>query len=53
LSDDVVTMPAGIPSIFTPIVYIVPLQFFAYQVSVKRGYDPDFPRNLAKSVTVH
>jgi len=53
LSDEVVTMPAGIPSILLPIVYIVPLQFFAYQISVRRGHDPDFPRNLAKSVTVH
>lgn len=53
LSDEVVTMPAGIPSILSPIVYIVPLQFFAYHTSVRRGYDPDFPRNLAKSVTVN
>lgn len=53
LSDEVVTMPAGIPSILLPIVYIVPLQLFAYQISVRRGHDPDFPRNLAKSVTVH
>ena len=53
LSDEVVKMPAGIPSILSPIVYIVPLQFFAYYLSVRRGHDPDFPRNLAKSVTVH
>jgi glucosamine--fructose-6-phosphate aminotransferase (isomerizing) len=53
LSDEVVKMPAGIPSILSPIVYSVPLQFFAYHFSVKRGHDPDFPRNLAKSVTVH
>ncbi len=52
LSDDVVRMPAGIPSSLSPIVYVVPLQFLAYQISVKRGHDPDFPRNLAKSVTV-
>ena len=53
LSDEVVKMPAGIPAILSPIVYIVPLQFFAYQISVARGHNPDFPRNLAKSVTVH
>lgn len=38
--------------IFTPITYIIPLQLFAYYVAVKRGADPDKPRNLAKSVTV-
>jgi glucosamine--fructose-6-phosphate aminotransferase (isomerizing) len=52
LSDEVVKMPAGIPSILSPIPYVVPLQFLAYHISVRRGYDPDFPRNLAKSVTV-
>jgi len=53
LSDEVVKVPAGIPSIISPIVFVVPLQFLAYQISLKRGHDPDFPRNLAKSVTVH
>jgi len=53
LSDEVVKMPAGIPAVLSPIVYVVPLQFLAYQISVSRGHDPDFPRNLAKSVTVH
>ena len=31
---------------------IIPLQLFAYYVSVGKGYDVDHPRNLAKSVTV-
>ncbi|MEK9178520.1 MAG: glutamine--fructose-6-phosphate transaminase (isomerizing) [Patescibacteria group bacterium] len=31
---------------------IVPLQLFAYFLGVIKGYDPDKPRNLAKSVTV-
>ncbi|HUO43198.1 MAG TPA: glutamine--fructose-6-phosphate transaminase (isomerizing) [Methylomirabilota bacterium] len=53
LSDEVVKVPAGIPPILSPIIYVVPLQFLAYQISLKRGHDPDFPRNLAKSVTVH
>jgi len=30
----------------------VPLQLFAYYISVLRGLDVDQPRNLAKSVTV-
>jgi len=53
LSDETIQMPNGIPSLLTPIVFIVPLQLFAYWMAVMKGYDPDFPRNLAKSVTVH
>jgi glucosamine--fructose-6-phosphate aminotransferase (isomerizing) len=52
LSDETIKMPAGIPSILTPIVYVLPLQLVAYYMAVRKGYDPDFPRNLAKSVTV-
>ena len=52
LSDDVVEMPVGIPELLSPIPYIVPLQLFAYHLAVKKGLDPDMPRNLAKSVTV-
>jgi glucosamine--fructose-6-phosphate aminotransferase (isomerizing) len=53
LSDETIPMPSGIPAPLSPIVFIVPLQLFAYYMAVRRGYDPDFPRNLAKSVTVH
>jgi glucosamine--fructose-6-phosphate aminotransferase (isomerizing) len=53
LSDEKIILPPGIPSLLTPIVYILPLQLLAYYVAVGKGYDPDFPRNLAKSVTVH
>ena len=35
-----------------PIISIIPLQLFAYNVSVLKGLNPDRPRNLAKSVTV-
>ena len=35
-----------------PIVNIIPIQALAYFLAVKRGKDPDMPRNLAKSVTV-
>lgn len=37
---------------FFPIVSIVPLQLLSYYLGVLRGYNPDKPRNLAKSVTV-
>lgn len=36
----------------SPLLSVVPLQLFAYYVSVARGNDVDKPRNLAKSVTV-
>jgi glucosamine--fructose-6-phosphate aminotransferase (isomerizing) len=52
VSDEVVEMPRGIPDELSPIVYITPLQLFAYHLAVMKGLDPDKPRNLAKSVTV-
>ena len=39
-------------SLMQPILSIVPLQVFAYEMAVARGNDVDQPRNLAKSVTV-
>ena len=38
--------------LFATSVAIIPLQLFAYYVSVAKGLDVDKPRNLAKSVTV-
>lgn len=36
----------------SPVVEVVPLQLLAYFIATERKYDPDYPRNLAKSVTV-
>lgn len=33
------------------ILNIIPLQLLSYHLAVKNGFDVDFPRNLAKSVT--
>ncbi len=52
LADDYVEVPKGIPSILSPIPFAVPLQLLAYYVALEKGFDPDMPRNLAKSVTV-
>ncbi len=38
--------------VLMPLLLAVPLQLFAYYMSVLRGCDVDKPRNLAKSVTV-
>jgi glucosamine--fructose-6-phosphate aminotransferase (isomerizing) len=35
-----------------PIVEVVPLQFLAYHIAVRKGLNVDHPRNLVKSVTV-
>jgi glucosamine--fructose-6-phosphate aminotransferase (isomerizing) len=52
LSDDYACVPCGIPEILSPIPFVVPLQMLAYFMALERGYNPDMPRNLAKSVTV-
>ena len=39
-------------ALLQPILAIVPMQVFAYEMAVARGNDVDQPRNLAKSVTV-
>jgi glucosamine--fructose-6-phosphate aminotransferase (isomerizing) len=36
----------------SPLLNVVPLQLFAYEVARLKGCDIDKPRNLAKSVTV-
>ncbi|MFQ6025267.1 MAG: glutamine--fructose-6-phosphate transaminase (isomerizing) [Nitrosopumilaceae archaeon] len=44
-----------IPSIneaMYPIIEIVPIQLLAYYSAIEKDTDPDYPRNLAKSVTV-
>ena len=35
-----------------PVTHTVPLQLIAYYAAVEKGFDPDKPRNLAKTVTV-
>ena len=35
-----------------PFIEIVPVQLLAYYAAIEKDTDPDYPRNLAKSVTV-
>ena len=35
-----------------PILAVLPLQLFAFEIALRKGLDVDQPRNLAKSVTV-
>jgi glucosamine--fructose-6-phosphate aminotransferase (isomerizing) len=50
-ADHVISVPATLP-LLQPILTVIPLQLFAYEVALRRGCDVDQPRNLAKSVTV-
>jgi glucosamine--fructose-6-phosphate aminotransferase (isomerizing) len=52
LADDYIEVPKGIPSVLSPIPFAVPLQLLAYYTALEKGFNPDMPRNLAKSVTV-
>ena len=51
LADFLITVPK-VDTIFSPVVNTVALQLLAYYVAKERGCPIDFPRNLAKSVTV-
>lgn len=45
----------GVPSTIDclqGLLTVIPFQLVSYKLALKRGLDPDFPRNLAKSVTV-
>ena len=48
---DLIPIPAAEAPI-AALLTVLPLQMLAYQMSIGRGYDPDFPRNLSKTLTV-
>ncbi|QKX02580.1 glutamine--fructose-6-phosphate transaminase (isomerizing) [Wolbachia endosymbiont of Dirofilaria (Dirofilaria) immitis] len=48
---DIVQLP-GTDSFIAPVTYSIAMQFLAYSTAVKKGLDADYPRNLAKSITV-
>ena len=48
--DYLVLPPAG--QELTALIAALPLQLISYYMSVARGIDPDFPRNLSKTLTV-
>lgn len=51
VADSVITVPRT-EDFLIPLLTVIPLQLFAYHMAVLKGYDPDKPRHLAKSVTV-
>jgi glutamine---fructose-6-phosphate transaminase (isomerizing) len=50
-ADVLIELPQ-VPTLFQPLVAVIPLQFFACELATLLGHDVDQPRNLAKSVTV-
>ncbi len=49
--DKVVILPQ-VNEIFSPLINILPIYLISYHLSILKSFDPDKPRNLAKSVTV-
>jgi glucosamine--fructose-6-phosphate aminotransferase (isomerizing) len=49
--DEMVTIPESDPN-RSALLSVLPLQLLSYHMSLRRGYDPDFPRNLSKTLTV-
>jgi len=50
-ADEILYLPKTSPFLLA-LLEVIPLQLFAYYVSLNKGLDIDKPRNLAKSVTV-
>lgn len=50
-ASDLIVLPDASPEI-SSLLSVLPLQLLSYYMSVARGYDPDFPRNLSKTLTV-
>jgi len=48
---DLILLPESEPHI-NALLAGLPLQLLSYQISTTRGIDPDFPRNLSKTLTV-
>ncbi len=41
-----------VDEVFYPLIEIIPIQLLSYYSAIEKNTDPDYPRNLAKSVTV-
>ena len=52
ITDDWIQIPENGSGIFSPIIYSIAGQMFAYYIARELGQEIDLPRNLAKSVTV-
>jgi glucosamine--fructose-6-phosphate aminotransferase (isomerizing) len=46
-----ITIPDSSPAIAS-LLAVIPMQLLSYYMAIERGFDPDFPRNLSKTLTV-
>lgn len=51
IADEIIYLPTTLECL-SPLLSVIPLHLFAYYLAVLTGRDPDYCRNLAKSVTV-
>jgi glucosamine--fructose-6-phosphate aminotransferase (isomerizing) len=49
--ESTIAVPAT-DEMLAPLLAVIPLQLLAYRIAMRRGLNPDQPRNLAKTVTV-
>ena len=49
-ADEIFLVSSGLPKVFSPLLYVLPLQIFAYYMSVSKGLNPDKPEKLTKVV---
>jgi len=50
-ADEVIRLPKADANL-NALLAVLPLQLLSYKLSLARGYNPDFPRNLSKTLTV-
>ncbi|MGD8457551.1 MAG: glutamine--fructose-6-phosphate transaminase (isomerizing) [Anaerolineales bacterium] len=50
-SDELIVIPQSDPN-WGALLSVLPIQLLSYHMSLGRGFDPDFPRNLSKTLTV-
>jgi len=47
-----IEVPENLRAAILALLSVIPLQILSYHCSLSRDYDPDFPRNLSKTLTV-
>lgn len=50
-ANHLIVLPEASPEL-TALIAVLPLQLLSYHLSLERGFNPDFPRNLSKTLTV-
>ena len=48
---DSIRLPERISPLFAPLLFMIPMQMFAYYYATNKGLNPDQPRNLTRYVT--